>query len=172
MCKKLLSMYRNYYTSLKVLAMKENMSYQEKMSILSLVNSILIPGIGTLYVYNRYISVSPEIINELSFWGNAFLILIPIVIVIQIVMHILFAIINKIVTKENLSDITDEMDKLIELKSIRISHWIFISGFFLAMGSQSIGMKPFVMFVCLILFGFAAGIVSDVSKIYFYRKGV
>jgi len=165
-------MYRNYYTSLKVLAMKENMSYQEKMSILSLVNSILIPGISTLYVYNRYISVSPEIINELSFRGKAFLILIPVVIVIQIVMHILFAIINKIITKEDLPDKTDEMDKLIELKSIRVSHWIFITGFFLAMGSQAIGLKPFVMFVCLILFGSAAGIVTDISKIYFYRKGV
>ena len=106
------------------------MSNQEKMSILSLVNSILIPGISTLYVYNRYISVSPEIINELSFRGKAFLILIPVVIVNHIVMNILVAIINKIVTKEDLPDKTDEMDKLIELKSIRVSHWIFISGSF------------------------------------------
>lgn len=152
--------------------MKESMSYQEKQSVLSLINTLLIFGFYTLFVYNRYVAGSPEIINDFSFWGKAFLILIPFTIVIHIVMQILFVIFNNIVGNEEAPTKMDEMDKLIELKSIRISHWIFITGFFSAMGSMAIGMNPSMMFILLISFGFLAGVVSDIAKIYFYRKGV
>ncbi len=152
--------------------MKETMSYQEKQSFLSLVNTILIFGFYSLFVYNRYVAGSPEIINDLSFLGKAFLILIPVTVVIYIIMHIMFAVINKITTNEDMPEKMDEMDKLIELKSIQINHWIFIAGFFMAMGSLANGLKPFIMFILLILSGFRAGVVSDIAKIYFYRKGV
>ena len=148
------------------------MSFQEKQSILSLFNGIIILGIYSIYVYQKYLLATPEIINDFKFWGKIFIILIPIVIVVQIVMHILFYIGNTIVTRESPPEKQDEMDKLIELKSMRLSHWIFILGFFLAMGSQALGMANWVMFVCLIGFGFAAGLASDMAKIYFYRKGV
>jgi hypothetical protein len=46
------------------------------------------------------------------------------------------------VTNEDMPTTDDERDKLIELKSTRISHWIFTIGFMLAMGSQAIDMKP------------------------------
>ena len=68
--------------------------------------------------------------------------MIPIAIVAQIIIHIIFAIINKMVTNEDMPTTDDERDKLIELKSTRISHWIFTIGFMLAMGSQAIDMKP------------------------------
>jgi hypothetical protein len=40
------------------------------------------------------------------------------------------------------------------------------------MGSQAIGMKPWVMFITLIFSGFIAAIISEIAKIYFYRKGI
>jgi hypothetical protein len=152
--------------------MKEPMSYQEKLSILSLINTILILGFYSLYVYNKYIAVNSEIIYDLKFLGKAFLILIPFTIVVQIVMHILFVIFNKIITMEDPPKKEDEMDKLIELKSIRISHWVFIVGFFSAMASQAIGMEPYVMFLSFVVSGFLAGMISDIAKIWYYRKGV
>lgn len=152
--------------------MKEPMSYQEKQSIVSMVNTIIILGIYSYIIYSRYVADNPDIINDLSFWGKSFIILIPVTIVVQIVLHILFVIVNKIITNDEIPDKTDEMDKLIELKSIRISHWVFIVGFFLAMGSLALEMELWVMFVLLISFGFLAGIVSDIAKIYYYRKGL
>lgn len=152
--------------------MKEPMSYQEKQSIVSMVNTIIILGIYSYIIYSRYVADNPDIINDLSFWGKSFIILIPVTIVVQIVLHILFVIVNKIITNDEIPDKTDEMDKLIELKSIRISHWVFIVGFFLAMGSLALEMELWVMFVLLISFGFLAGIVSDMAKIYYYRKGL
>jgi hypothetical protein len=152
--------------------MKEPMSYQEKLSILSLINTILILGFYSLYVFSKYISVNPDIIYDMKFLGKAFIILIPFTIVVQIVMHILFVIFNKIITMEDPPKKEDEMDKLIELKSIRISHWVFIVGFFSAMTSQALGMAPYVMFLSFVVSGFLAGIISDIAKIWYYRKGV
>ena len=112
------------------------------------------------------------IFNDFQFWGKSFLWLIPIGIGVQIVIHILFAIGNRIVTQEDMPDITDERDKLIELKSIRISHWIFVFGFMLSMGSLAFGMKPYVMFITLLSSGFLASLTAEVAKIIYYRKGV
>ncbi|MFN3555935.1 MAG: hypothetical protein ACK4VN_08240 [Bacteroidales bacterium] len=152
--------------------MKEPISYQEKQSILSLVNTVLILVIYSLYVYNRYISHSPEILHDMKFLGKAFLILIPFTVVVQVVMHILFVIFNKVIAREDPPEKEDEMDKLIELKSIRLSHWVFIVGFFLAMTSQAMGMAPYVMFLSFVVSGFLAGMLSDIAKIWYYRKGV
>lgn len=147
-------------------------SEKEKTILVSVISMILILGFYSLYVYHKYIAGNPDVINDFKFWGKAFLILIPVTIVSQIIIHIIFAIINKIVTNEDISSITDERDKLIELKAIRISHWIFIFGFLLSMGSQAVGMQPWVMFITLIFSGFIAAIVSEIAKIYFYRKGI
>ena len=148
------------------------MYFHEKRALVSSISSILILGIYSLYVYQNYIVVSPEIINDFKFWGKSFLFLIPVSIVAQIIIHIIFVIINKIATNEDAPTITDERDQLIELKSIRISHWIFITGFFMAMGSLTMSFRPFVMFIMLIFSGFISAIASDVAKIYYYRRGV
>lgn len=152
--------------------MKEDMSYQEKENIISLISSVLILGFYSLYVYNKYLDGNPELINDFQFWGKTFLILIPVTIVVQIIIHIIFAIVNKIVNGEEAPTLTDERDKLIELKAIKISHWIFVIGFLQAMVSQAVGMQPWVMFISLIVSGFVASIAADVAKIRFYHKGL
>jgi len=148
------------------------MGHQEKQSIVSIIGSVLVIGFYSLYVYRNYIQADMELLNDFQFWGKSFLYLIPVAIVVQIVIHIVFAIANRIITQEDMPDFTDERDKLIELKSIRISHWLFIIGFMLAMGSLAIGMKPYVMFLTLISAGFLSSLASEVSKIIYYRKGV
>jgi hypothetical protein len=147
------------------------MGHQEKQSIISIIGSVLVIGFYSVYVYKNYIQADLELLNNFQFWGKSFLYLIPIAIVVQIVIHIVFAIANAIITKEEIPGFTDERDKLIELKSIRISHWIFILGFMLAMGSLAVGMKPYVMFLTLISSGFLASLAAEVAKIVYYRKG-
>jgi len=148
------------------------MGHKEKQSVVSIIGSVLVIVFYSLYVYRNYIQTDLEILNNYQFWGKSFLFLIPVTIVVQIVINIIFAIVNRIITREDISEITDERDKLIELKSIRISHWIFIIGFMLAMGSLAAGMKPVVMFLTLISSGFLASLISEVAKIFYYRKGV
>jgi len=148
------------------------MEGKEKQIVVTLINTIIIFGCYILYVYNTYLEHDASLLNDNAFWGKTFLIFIPVAIVAQIVLHIVFAIINGIVTKEQMSSMTDERDKLIELKAIRISHWIFTFGFLMAMGSQAMGMETSVMFATLVTSGFLSAIISESAKIYFYRKGV
>lgn len=147
------------------------MENKEKQLLVSTLSNILILGCYTFYVYQNYVADNLTILNDLQFWGKAFLILIPVSIVAQIIIHILFAILTKVVTNEDLDTRRDERDKLIELKGIQVSHWTFIFGFLLSMGSLAVGMEIWVMFVTLILSGFFASILSDLTKFYFYRKG-
>ena len=147
------------------------MGHHEKQSIVSIIGSVLVIGFYSLYVYRNYIQADMGLLNDFQFWGKSFLYLIPVAIVVQILIQILFAIGNRIITQEDLPDITDERDKLIELKSIRISHWIFTVGFMLAMVSLAMGMKPYVMFLTLISSGFVASLASEIAKIIWYRRG-
>jgi hypothetical protein len=151
--------------------MEDNMYHKEKQILVTTISFVLIFVCYALYVYHKYIAVNFGILNDFKFWGKAFLILIPVTIVAQIIIHIVFAIINKIITNEDMSTLSDERDKLIELKSIRISHWIFTAGFMLAMGSQVIDMPHYAMFMTLIVSGFLSAIISAMAKIYFYRRG-
>lgn len=148
------------------------MDIKEKRILISLISSVLIMLFYALYVYNRQIAGNPDILNDFQFWGKSFLILIPVAIVAQIIIQIGFAIYISSTSREEIDPIEDERDKLIELKAIKISHYVFIIGFMSAMGNLALGMQPWVMFVVLISSGFIASVVNEIARLYFYRKGV
>ena len=145
---------------------------RENQIIVSLITTIIILIIYTLWVYNKYIVDSPETLNNLQFWGRSFLILIPVMIVAQIIIHIIFAIVNKIVTNQEIPSKTDEMGQLIELKSLRISRWVQSVFFILAMSALALNYELWVMFILLITSCFMSTIVESLVQIYYYRKGV
>lgn len=147
------------------------MDNKEKQVLISIISSVLIMGLYSFYVYDKYIAGNPEILNDFKFWGKAFLILIPVTIIAHIIIHIIFAIINKILTNEDIETISDERDKLIDLKALQISHWIFVAGFLLSMIALVIGLPPYTMFFTLIAAGFISSLVSEFAKLYYYRKG-
>ena len=149
------------------------MDIKEKRILVSLLSSVLVILFYAWYVYSRYIADNPAILNDFKFWGTSFIILIPVAIGIQIVIQIIFAIITHILNKgEEIDPIDDERDKLIELKAIKVSHYLFILGFILALGTLAMGMQPWVMFVVLISSGFTASMVNEILRLYYYRKGV
>ena len=148
------------------------MDVKEKRILISLIGSVLTLGFYAWYVYSRYIAGNPDILNDFRFWGKSFLILVPVAIVLQIVIQIIFAIYVHAISREEIDPIEDERDKLIELKAIKISHYLFIIGFMLAMGSLAWGSQPWVMFVLLISSGFIATVVNEIVRLYYYRRGV
>jgi hypothetical protein len=148
------------------------MDIKEKRILISLISSTFIMLFYGWYVYQNYIAGQPEVLSDFTFWGKSFLVLIPVAIVAQIIIQIIFAIFIKITSDEEVDPIEDERDKLIELKAIKISHYIFIVGFMLAMGTLALGMKPWLMFVVLISSGFVASIVNEIARLIFYRRGV
>lgn len=148
------------------------MSYQEKRALVFLISSILILGLYGLYIFNTYHDTILAAPNDFKFWGKTFLILIPVSIVANIIIMIIFNIVNKILSNEDIPAITDERDKLIELKSTQVSHWVFIFGFLFAMGSQAFGMQPYIMFITLMVSCFISSSAAEVTKIYLYRRGL
>jgi hypothetical protein len=151
--------------------MKENTYQRETQVIVSIITTVVLIGSYSLYIYTKYLAANPGMIEDLRFLGKAFLCFIPLAIIAQIIIHIIFAIVNKIVTDEEIPAISDERDKLIELKAIRISHWLFTIGFISAIATQALGMQAWIMLIILISSGFIAAIVSDIFRIYYYRRG-
>lgn len=147
------------------------MDNKEKQILVTVISLIAIFIGYTYYVYERDVAGNFQILNDFKFWGRSFLILIPVTIVSQIIIQILFAIVNKIVTKEDIPTLRDERDKLIDLKALRVSYWIFTAGFLFAMISLVMDFAPYTMFIVLIVSGFISGIVSEIAKLYFYRRG-
>jgi hypothetical protein len=148
------------------------MSYQEKKNLVSLIGTTLIFGSYCLYVFQMYQERSIDPANSFSFWGAAILILIPVSIVAKIIIQIAFNIIYRITTNEKEPSFADELDKLIELKATRNSHYAFILGFLLSMGSLVMDMSPSVMFIILFISGFVSELVGIFTQLYLYRRGV
>ena len=95
------------------------MTYQEKKSIVNIFSTILVFSVYYWRAFEEYAATSMSFDEELQFWGKTILLIIPISIGIKIVLHILFVILNTIITREKHPGIEDERDRLIDLKSTR-----------------------------------------------------
>ena len=158
------------------------MSYQEKRTMLSIVSGILF-----LIIYFSLVS-SMGLANNLNVkdWASFMLkfigISIVVIIILQILFHILQAI--SISIKERTKDekmiekkvnsffITDEMDKIIELKSARVSYAFVGFGFIGSLISIVLGYN-FIFMLNLIFVSFSVGsIIEGFVSLYYYRKGI
>lgn len=153
------------------------MTYQEAKSLTNIISTIAITGIYAIIIYQRVILGITDVSDVFKFWAITILIFIPISILARIIIMIIFSIINATVQTAKgeeieINDIVDERDKLIELKSMRISLIIFSLGFILSLGTQLIDMNHHMFFITLVSFGLLSEIVSDITTIIYYRKGV
>ena len=148
------------------------MSFQEKRSLSSFISTVLGFTIYYLYVYQLYIERTMDLSEEIKFWAAVFLILVPVMIVFKIIIHIIFVIIIKIRRDEDYTELEDEFDKIIELKSERISQIVFMLGLFFSMGVIVLDYSVTVMFNMIIFSGMIGGSIADLVQIYFYRRGV
>ena len=68
--------------------------------------------------------------------------------------------------------VEDEMDKLVELKSLRVGFVIAGAGFLTALVFAYFGYTVDIM-MNILFFSFSAGsVIEGLSQIYFYRRGV
>jgi len=147
------------------------MSSQERQALVSLLTTLLLAAVFLTYVLPKYPAGNPYSAEVFHFWGLAVVILLPVSIVANIAMSIVFSIVYSMATHEKASSFADERDKFIELRALRNALYVFTFGFFLAMGSLVIEMPPSVMFIVLMGSGYGAGLVGNISQLYLYRKG-
>lgn len=148
------------------------MTYQEKQSIVSLIGTIVIAVLYFAYVAQRYQEGGTGDYSAFGFWASVILLLIPVHIVLKVIIHIIFVIINKIATDEDEPSFSDEFDRLVSLKTTRNFFGVFLFGFMIALASQVVGQPPKAMFIMFALTLNLALVFGDVSQLYFYRNGV
>lgn len=147
------------------------MSYHEQKSIVSIISTVLIFIFYALYVLQKYPEKFPPTAADPGFWAAVILILIPISTAAKIIISIIFHSIYRTMAGEEEPSFSDERDRLIELKATRISHWIFVFGFLLAMGALVLKMPISIMFLIFIFSGLISDLSGEISQIYFYRRG-
>lgn len=148
------------------------MSYREKENIVNIFSSLLITTIYAWIVYQRHLEGSIDLTEDFRSWGIVFLIFVVVSIVARIIIYIIFHIINVIATREEDIPVEDERDKLIKLKAIRNSHWVFSAGFMLSIIGLAVGMPAYGLFIAFVVSGVISEIIDNGSQIYYYRKGV
>ena len=147
------------------------MSAHERQAIVSMLTTVLLAVFFVGYLLPRYPAGNPYAPEVFHFWGLAFVILVPVSIVANIAVSIVFSIVHAMATREKTSSFADERDKFIELRALRNALFAFTAGFSLAMGSLAIGMPPSVMFIVLMCSGYGSGLVGNISQLYLYRQG-
>jgi len=148
------------------------MPNQEKSTIVSIISSTLVYIVYCIYVIQKYRMGELDPAGDFRFWGTVILVFIPIQIVANIVITIIFSIANSIITREEYDpSVTDERDKIIDLKSNNISYMVVGIGFLLSMVTLVIGYSPFVMFNLVYFSFFIADVIGNFVKLHFYRRG-
>lgn len=165
------------------------MSYQVKKTITAIISGVVVLGVYLFYAFGRYQSglLAPD---DLKSWAQLMLIFIGVgiaaTIVIQIIFHILLSI--GIAIKENIKNgsckdenienqiqlemVEDEMDKLIELKSLRVGAIVAGAGFVISLIFLALGYPPmFMLNIVFISFSFGS-ILDGFTKLYYYKRGI
>lgn len=165
------------------------MSYQEKRSIVSMIMAIITLGAYGTYAYEK-IRSGAIVLENMNFWASTMLVFVSIgiaaTIVIQIIFHILLSV--KVSVQENMLEeksdhkeieriiesemVTDERDKLIELKTVRIGFIVVGIGFIAALVSQVITHSTAVMLNIMFVSFFAGSLVGSMTQLYYYRRGI
>ena len=148
------------------------MSIQEKKAVYNLVTTIAFMGGYVFYTFGIHSETNIPQINDPSFWGEFMLIMMGVTIVLKIVSYIIFFMILKQVHKDEDPEFEDDYDKLIEMRSDRNSHHLFMLGFIASLIPLAMDKSIAYMFIILLTSGLISSIASDLSKLYFYKQGI
>ncbi|MES0488413.1 MAG: hypothetical protein ABUK01_00370 [Leptospirales bacterium] len=148
------------------------MSYQERNTIANLISSIIVFGLYGMYMFNMYQEGRFDGAGAAALVGKSIFVLICASILVTIAVSILFNIFYAIITKEKVQSVTDERDKLIELKGMQVSFIAFGVGFVGSMGALALGIAPFMVFLFIMYSMFFGNGLGEIIKLYLYRRGV
>lgn len=161
------------------------MTYQTKKTLVSLLASVAILISYCISVYND-LSKGLVLEHDASFWAKKMLLFIAIGIVINIISIIVFHILlsvnvsvkdstkdsNEIHRKLELEMVEDEMDTLIELKSLRVGYIVASMGFIFGLILLAFNMSIAMVLNTIFLSFFMGGIAEGITHLFFYLRGV
>lgn len=151
---------------------EENMSYQEKRIVATIVSAVLVFGGYYAVVIQMAQNGRFDGADATALLGKSILVLIFAGIVLNILITIAFNILFAIAGKEsNPSFVVDERDKLIELRGLRTAFRLTSVGVILAMGALALGYSIFLV-LNMIVASFAVGdLIGNIVMLRNYRRG-
>ena len=138
---------------------------------MNILTSVSLFSVYAYYVWQHQPVGDLSVELQLQFWAKAMLWLVPVSIVGRIVAMIIFAIGYRIFAGEDAPSREDERDKLIELKSLARSQWIFIMSFFTGLILLAMLQPVWLLFVTVAVGGLLSDVFSEVIRLYYYRRG-
>ncbi len=110
--------------------------------------------------------------DGLALLGKAILVLIFGGIVVHVIVMVLAHFVVAIFEQDGApSQVVDERDKLIELRGLRVSFYVFGAGYVGSMVALAMGMSAFGVFNLMLAFCAIAGLVEALLRLALYRKG-
>ena len=147
------------------------MTFQEKKSLVNIVGAFLLFGYFWFSVFPRHPTGGTDAETVLKFWGGTILWYVALSLAVHFVGQILTNIQHKASTKEQVSSLMDERDRLFELRVDRYSSLTFFFVFMLAMLVAVLNAAPMVVFQVLMVGLLGGQIVVNVVQFYLYRRG-
>jgi len=148
------------------------MTIQVKKAIFNLITTALFMGGYIFYTFVIQADKNIPRVDDLEFWGKFMLVMMGVIIALKIISYIVFYAVVTGIYKDEDPEFMDDYDKQIEMRSDRNSHHVFILGFVCCFIPIALGHSVSKMFVILLVAGFVSSLISDLSKIYYYNKGI
>ncbi|MEM6804614.1 MAG: DUF2178 domain-containing protein [Bacteroidota bacterium] len=148
-----------------------NTSYQENRTLSYLISTVAVSTYYLYFLWGEYQMGAFEGERMASEWGWTVLKLIGANVVLSIIASIAVSITYAILNKEQEKEVTDERDRLFELKASKISFGAFGIGFLGAMLALGLGAGPIWMLNLTVLSILFAAMLGYVAQLYFYRRG-
>ncbi|NQT64372.1 MAG: hypothetical protein HQ556_15530 [Candidatus Marinimicrobia bacterium] len=141
-----------------------NLSYQEK----SIWASLIITSIMFIYYFSRVL----DVIENPDIPETSLIIVFIGVITVTIFAQIVIQSIMAIIYRDEVKDGGDERETLIRLKATSISHYVLISGVWIACMSFYLNPSALMLMNVFIVFFVVSEIVGFVTQLIYYRRGV
>ncbi len=148
------------------------MSFEVKNTYAGLASTVVIFAVYYTVVSGMYGEGRFEGAAGLALLGKAILALMAGGIVVHIVMLILANILFAILQNDpKPSFVVDERDKLIELRGLRVSYYVFGAGYVVSMIALAMGLGAFGVFNLLLVFCALSAWVEALLKLFLYHRG-
>ena len=148
------------------------MNFEVKNIYAGFASTVVIFSIYFVVVSNMYAAGRFEGPEGMALLGKAILALMAGGIVVHILMTILANIVIAILQNDpEPSFVVDERDKLIELRGLRVSYYVFGAGYVAAMIAMALGMAVFWVFNLLLVFCALSALTEAAVKLVWYRRG-
>lgn len=148
------------------------MNFEVKNTYAGIASTVVIFAVYYIVVSGMYAEGRFEGPAGLALLGKAILALMAGGIVVHIVMLILSNIVFAIVQNDpKPSFVVDERDKIIELRGLRVSYYVFGAGYVISMIALAMGMGAFGVFNLLLAACALSAWVEAIMRLVLYRRG-